>query len=123
MSVVAGAEYARANELGIEITAAFEGGAAPYSVALLINGEQADAVAMENAGSVSFACLPTAGGDCVLTVAVTDALGTTAEAGVTVPVAVDDHESEWEWSEDFEDVELSGDWREDVVAIAKTQIG
>lgn len=61
--------------------------------------------------------------DVTLTVSVTDVFGRTAEDSATIPCAVHDRESRAQWEATMDDVVLTGVWPDDLIAIAKTQVG
>jgi len=58
-----------------------------------------------------------------VSVSVTDVYGRSAEKRATIPCAVHDPESRAEWEATMKGVKKTGVWPEDLVAIAKTQIG
>ena len=110
----------------ISATVTISGGLAPYSVkATLTNGDGSTAVnetVLETAGSTSISATAIYG-TATFTVSVTDALNNTASDSAQSRIATYDRESAAKWEAKFENVELTGDWREDVLAIARTQIG
>ena len=110
----------------ISATVTISGGLAPYSVkATLTNGDGSTAVnetVLETAGSTSISATAIYG-TATFTVSVTDALNNTASDSAQSRIATYDRESAAKWESTFENVELTGDWREDVLAIARTQIG
>jgi len=116
--------FAGEGEIAAKVTVA--GGVAPYSIAFkAVNGESVkeETIVLETAGEATVTCAPAAFGTAVLNVVVTDANGASAEAGVSVPVAVRETEKKSEWEAAFENIELSGEWREDILTIARTQLG
>lgn len=118
------ARYVFAGEDTIVLQAAVAGGTAPYSVTLYVNGEQAQEIGnVSGEESVRIEYQPTQGGIALLAVNVTDAEGASASAGVKIPVAVRENENEETWAAMFPRTELSGDWRADLVRIAKSQNG
>ena len=110
----------------ISATVTISGGLAPYSVkATLTNGDGSTAeneTVLETAGSTSISATAIYG-TATFTVSVTDALNNTASDSAQSRIATYDRESAAKWESTFKDVELTGDWREDVLAIARTQIG
>ena len=58
-----------------------------------------------------------------LAVSVTDSNGRTAESSVTIPCAVNDEESRAQWEATLSGVVLTGNWPQDLLAIARTQVG
>ena len=56
------------------------------------------------------------------TITAADSLGTTVSDSVQIPVAVRIHETESDWIKATE-TELTDDWRENLIAVAKTQLG
>ena len=110
----------------ISATVTISGGLAPYSVkATLTNGDGSTAeneTVLETAGSTSISATAIYG-TATFTVSVTDALNNTASDSAQSRIATYERESEADWKATFKNVELTGDWREDVLAIARTQIG
>ena len=123
MKVTASQRGAFAGE-GIAATASVSGGVAPYSVHMSASGSASaeESATLEEAGSVSIGATAAAG-KVVFKAVVTDATGATAEASATTLVATQETESRSEWEATMKDVELTGDWREDILAIARTQLG
>lgn len=60
--------------------------------------------------------------DVTLTVTLTDAAGATASQSVSIPCAVHDRETASQWEKSAR-VDLAGVWAEDLLAVAKTQLG
>ena len=123
MKVTASQRGAFAGE-GIAATASVSGGVAPYSVHMSASGSASaeESATLEEAGNVSIGATAAAG-KVVFKAVVTDATGATAEASATTLVATQETESRSEWEATMKDVELTGDWREDILAIARTQLG
>ena len=125
MSVKADQASAFAGQ-SISATVTISGGLAPYSVkATLTNGDGSTAeneTVLETAGSTSISATAIYG-TATFTVSVTDALNNTASDSAQSRIATYDRESAAKWESTFENVELTGDWREDVLAIARTQKG
>ena len=61
--------------------------------------------------------------DVTLTLSVTDIYDRTAEASATIPCAVHDEEHRSQWEATMAGVTLTGVWPQDLVAIARTQVG
>lgn len=121
------ARYAFANEESITLTASFVGGVAPYQLQFVAqdatNASTVQTATLDAECNYSFAYLPTTGGDHVLTLTVTDAFGSVASASTVLPVAVHDREYAGDWAHSVSSAELTGDWRNDLVAVARTQLG
>lgn len=113
--------YAFAGE-GVGVSAEISGGFAPYAVRFTANGDVISAVEVAEAG-VSYASAAATAGGMKFGVTVTDASGAAVSDSATIPVAVNETETAAEWEKSFKDVELSGDWREDLLNIARTQLG
>lgn len=112
-----------AGEEDIKITVTVKKGTAPYTLVFKVNGEKKETVTLTEAGSKTFTWSPKKGGDIKFKAVVTDAAGKKANATVTVPVAEQAREYESTWKKTMADVVLTGDWREDLLNIAMTQLG
>ena len=117
-SVLAGSEK-------IELTLSVSGGQAPYSV--VVTSAQGEAVLSSETLTLNEAGEIVWGADAApemgtqsLTAAVTDALGQTAMAKVELPVAEKISE---DVAATVRSIELTGDWAQDLIAIAESQIG
>ncbi len=117
-SVLAGSEK-------IELTLSVSGGQAPYSV--VVTSAQGEAVLSSETLTLNEAGEIVWGADAApemgtqsLTAAVTDALGQTATAKVELPVAEKISE---DVAATVRSIELTGDWAQDLIAIAESQIG
>ncbi len=117
--------YAFANEDSVTARIEFAGGVAPYALTLKVNGAVCGQPAeLTEAGAYAFSHMPSEFGVHTFEITVTDAVGMTASASAKLPVAVRvDVEHSADWERTFRDVQLSGDWREDLLAIARTQLG
>lgn len=108
-------------------TAKISGGVAPYAVQTLIlcEGELVyeSSVTLETAGEVSFGAKVERTGTAVMKVVVMDAQGAIVEDSTSSPVASAERETRASWERTMKDVELTGDWREDLIAIAISQLG
>ena len=117
-SVLAGSEK-------IELTLSVAGGDAPYSVAVTsAQGEtvlSSEILTLNEAGEIVWGAdaAPEMGAQS-LTAVVTDALGRTATVKVELPVAEKISE---DVAATVRNVELTGDWAKDLIAVARTQIG
>ena len=128
VSVSASAHYAVAGRDISYYNVTINSGCAPFAVsvlALLPDGTIAyeEKQDLAEAGSVSCAYSPAQWGDHSVTVRVTDGNGGVYEKTFTLIVAEITHETETNWKYTFKDVKLTGDWRQDVIAIARTQLG
>lgn len=112
-----------AGEEDIKITVTVKKGTAPYTLVFKVNGEKQETVTLTEAGSKTFTWSPKKGGDIKFKAVVTDAAGKKVTASVTVPVAEQAREYVPTWKKTMEDVILTGDWREDLLNIAMTQLG
>lgn len=118
LSVLAGSEK-------IELTLSVAGGKAPYSVAVTsAQGEtvlSSEILTLNEAGEIIWGAnaAPEMGTQS-LTAVVTDALGQTATAKVELSVAEKISE---DVAATVRNVELTGDWAKDLIAIAESQIG
>ena len=123
-----------ANEEPAIYRADIAGGRAPYT--LQVSGEilplnegvntstvECSPALIDSEGTTSFLYAPLSGGMHCLTVTVTDAEGRMASADVRLPVSVRTAETEADWHATFAQVQLTGDPRTDVIAIARTQLG
>lgn len=117
-----GARSVFANEDSIGMTATVTGGVAPYTVDLKVGGETVKTENTES-GEICLSYQPTEFGVHTLSVTFTDANGNTASDSIEVPVAVREVETEKDWEKSVEGVELTGDWRKDLIAVAKSQLG
>lgn len=113
--------YAFAGE-GVGVSAEISGGIAPYAVRFTANGDVISAVEVAEAGG-SYASAAAVAGGMKFGVTVTDASGAAVSDSVSIPVAVNETETAAEWEKSFKDVEMTGDWREDLLNIARTQLG
>ena len=123
MTLTANAAYAFVGRDVVVLTVTVAGGTAPYTVSMKEDGVEIQSIVVEAEGSIELTYAPAAYGEHVVEVAVADAAEQIASGNVTVIAAESDSETEAEWTEAFENLALSGDWREDIVAIANTQVG
>ena len=116
-----------ANEQTIDVQLSVRGGAPEYSVSWQVS--MGGSVVQENPGSLSqdgkanFSYLPGKFGTCTVKAVVSDGSGQRAETSVQMPVAVREIEHSSDWARSVRDAVLTGDWRQDLVSIAQTQIG
>ena len=121
------ATYGVADQKEIAAQAVITGGVAPYAVraCVLLNGDivnEYNAVLGE-AGTLDVSYLPHKFGKHDIRVTVIDAQGNKAEKTVTIPVAVIEEETERDWRKSVSGVKLGSDWRENIIEIAKSQLG
>lgn len=107
--------------------AEWDGGLWPYQVNYRIstNGKAAEQykLEVERDRQTLIQFVPQTFGDCRIEVTVTDSTGLKAESAATIPVAVNEYEPRWKWEAGVKKAHLTGDWREDLIAVARTQIG
>ena len=127
VSVSAGVRSVFAGEGSIPVAVSIQGSYAPFTVSLSAeNGGESvcqESMTVDAAGNLSFAVIPTRGGDYSIRVIVRDAVGGETSAAVRVPVAVHASENAYDWEVAIRKVNLTGNWREDLINIARTQIG
>lgn len=125
LQVKADRAYAFVNGDRVKVQAEISGGTAPYQVSFKAKGavEVEKSVTADEPGSVSFACMPEKFGTLSITVRVSDVQGhgTTRKIEVAAPIRI--KESAFQWEKDFESLVMTGDWREDMIAIAVSQLG
>ena len=121
------ATYGVANQKSIAAQAVITGGVAPYAVraCVLLDGDivYEDNAALSEAGTLNVSYLPHKFGKHDIRVTVIDAQGNKAEKTVTIPVAVIEEETERDWRKSVSGVKLGSDWRENIIEIAKSQLG
>ena len=112
--------YGVANEKAIRFDAAVTGGVKPWVVSYTIeaNGEQ---VYASEVLTDTIEYMPVAYGVHTLKVKATDAAGAAAEAVVSVPVAVNERESEGQWNLPVLSSELNA--AQKLAAVAQSQLG
>ena len=125
-SLSVGRPYAVAHKKAIGCRVEIGGGTAPYTVQIQIAlGKQPvyeQTSSLEtNAAEISY--MPTAFGVHTVSVTVTDASGGIARASADIPVAVLERETPAAWERSVQSADLTGDWREDFIAVARTQLG
>lgn len=121
------ATYGVADQKSIAAQAVISGGVAPYAVraCVLLDGDivYEDNAALSEAGTLDVSYLPHKFGKHDIRVTVIDAQGNKAEKTVTIPVAVIEEETERDWRKSVSGVKLGSDWRENIIEIAKSQLG
>ena len=118
------AVYAFVNEDSVALQAVISGGAAPYTLTLKANEkEAANETGLKKAGTKKLSWTPTEFGEYQLELTVTDAKENKAADSLKILAPVREEEKESDWTSSFANVKLTGDWRKDLVAIARTQIG
>lgn len=120
-------QYAVVDEKTIEMQLSIDGGAAPYAVrvCVMLDGGivHEENAALSEAGTLNIRYMPEAYGSHEVRVTVVDAVENRTEAAVSVPVAVIEHETRSEWEKSIYGVKLGSDWRENIIAIAQSQLG
>ena len=117
--------YAMANRDSISLNVTVAGGTAPYTVAFYVmkGSEVLAASTSEQGESFTLNYAPTTWGEQTLSVTVSDANGLTGSASVAMEAAMNETENESDWQRMADAIELTGDWREDLLAFADTQVG
>ena len=127
IALTAGRRFAFAGET-VELTLNASGGAGELKVTYEVSREgqlvnaQSDAKTVDDGVDV-FVFAPETYGDYAILAEVTDEAGQLARQSVTLPVAEHDTTSLAEWTTLAESVKRTGDWRQDVAAVANTQLG
>ena len=127
VKLTAGARYAFANRDTIDLTLHISGGAPEYSAVYSVKRDgsgiatSVPTAAIEGENSYSYA--PTAFGTHAISVSVTDGQGQTASASVEIPVAERDTTSAAQQLRLAQSVTLTGNWRQDLLLVARTQLG
>ncbi len=114
--------YAFAGRDTLSFTSEVSGGIEPTTVEyeIRVGGET---VYSHSGFEAQLSYMPQKFGVHTLTVTATDANGQSVSASCSVPVAVDERETSSDWERSVAAAELSGDYAEDIVAIARTQLG
>ncbi len=128
LAISVSATDANAGE-AISATASISGGAAPYQVALSVELDgvvmAAETYELAEEGSVSISYNAVSAGAYTISAAVADAAANTAAASaqaVANEVAID-YKDDHKWQAKADEIELTGDWRMDVLLIAQSQLG
>ena len=111
----------------VSVKLAVRGGAGERKVIYTVyaNGAKkssSDAKAISGSAD-TYTFKPKSHGDYKITATVTDEAGQTATASVALPVAEHDKTSYGKWLKRAKGAKLTGDWREDLIAVAETQMG
>ncbi len=127
VSISMGPSYLMAGNGALHATAAFSGGVGDYSVTIRIYSpyslENEKSAVVSQPGSISLDCVPVYGGTHTAIITVTDAAGQTAEATSTSAVSSGFPESQAVWEKSVSGIQLTGIWNEDLLAIARSQLG
>ncbi|MBE5803140.1 MAG: CHAP domain-containing protein [Clostridiales bacterium] len=127
MTLTALDRYAVAESKSMQYEAAVSGGCAPYTLVFDVRlggaSVHSETAVLDAAGTASFGYMPLTDGEYAVSVTVTDAAGQESSAEALMPVAVNLFETAEDWDASVSGVRLTGDWREDLVAVARTQIG
>lgn len=119
--------YAFANEMAIDVALKISGGVPGYTVSyqLLKDGavQSASEPVVTESGAAGYSAMPASAGTYTVAATVTDAAGNAASASVTLPVAARDPQNRSEWEAKLKGLELGEDWRENLIAVALTQLG
>lgn len=125
ISVTADRRYAFVNRENVVFTVTVSGGRAPYYVEMKTEGAaiRNGCASLEGPGSCTFTVMPEEFGTLGITVGVIDTDGSSdvATARVLAPIRMSESPEVWEAS--IGKIEMTGDWRADALAVAKTQIG
>ena len=123
----ASAAYAVVGEEAVDFTLEISGGAAPYTVLFTVavgeNPPHPETVTYEESGSHSLRFTPTAPGTHLVSVEISDSLANRLQEECSIPVADRSAEDAEIWAESVSGVTLSGNWAEDILAVARSQLG
>ena len=109
--------------LTLNVAGGVGGLTAVYEVAAGGAVEQTSEETAVTAGDNAYAFVPGSGGEYTVTATVRDALGESAQASVSLPIAVHDTTSYAEMRARAEAVRVGEDWCENMAAIAESQLG
>lgn len=119
--------YAMAGQQGMSWQVEAWNGQAPFAIRtwVTLEGEVVYAAEddLEEDGAASFAYLPEHFGEHAVHAVVRDAAGAEAEVEARLPVSVGEYETEFTWEKTVRDVELTGNWAQDLIAVAASQLG
>lgn len=119
--------YAVAENKGIVYSANVDGGIAPYTICWAVSLEgtvmHEETYIITKQDIVTMNYMPVAFGEHEICLSVKDAVGTEKNCTSLIPVAVIECESRSQWEQSVSGVSLSGDWRRDLINVAKTQLG
>ena len=119
--------YAFVKRIAVTAQVSVTGGTAPYKVSINVRaggktvGEHSASCGANE--SVSYSYMPANDGTHTVSVTVVDALGAKISKSANVPVAKRDYANRAQWDKRARNVKRTGGWREDVVAIARSQVG
>ncbi len=103
------------------------GGVPPYTVDWHTERDggfiTGNSVILNAEGGISISCFPTDAGVYSFHVTVRDAQGAQTGAQTKTYVAVYVEETPKDWEKSLEGVELTGDWAQDLLAVARSQLG
>ena len=122
LSIQANRSFAFAWEDEVQVELAVAGGVPAYHVSFSVWGEQNE-VTLSQSGTATFRFTPEGYGEHTVTATVADGSGQVERASVSLIAAERGGESESDWLRSVQGAELTGDWRKDIVAIARTQVG
>lgn len=126
LAVSSNVRYVYAMEGMVNLSAKVTGGMPNYTIKAEITRDGVFVEKMQvtaGADGCAYFCIPPQqGGDYAICVEVWDEQDRYAVSRITIPVAVHAQESKAKWERSAK-VELTGDWRKDLVAVAQTQVG
>lgn len=113
---------------GIPIRARVNGTDGPFDVELKIEDDKGEVLyssahTLYDGEELELTYTPDRGGDHIFYVRANDTAGKRDSARVVIPVARAVVEYPEAWEKTLKDVELTGDWREDILAVAFSQLG
>lgn len=118
--------YAYAGATPISIQAQIGGGMPEYRYIyqIYLDAVRADALAAQfESADGTWSYMPQRGGRYIAVVTAVDGAGQSASAQFEIQVAQADAGNRGDWLKRAAAVELSGDWRRDLIAVAETQLG
>ena len=129
VTVSSSTDYAFAGEDDIKFSVKIRGGVGPYTIKIRLYNLYKDSTVsraetvQEDGGTYVFKVKPKDYGTHRVEAVVTDARGESEKDTVKVPVPVRERETIGKWRKSVKKAKLTGDWRDDIVEIARTQIG
>ena len=129
VTVSSSTDYAFAGEDDIKFSVKIRGGVGPYTIKIRLYNLYKDSTVsraetvQEDGGTYVFKVKPKDYGTHRVEAVVTDARGESEKDTVKVPVPVRERETIGKWRKSVKSAKLTGDWRDDIVEIARTQIG
>ena len=122
-----GTAYAMADQRAITWQVEAWNGKAPFSISTWVTLDGAVVYSavegLDADGAVSFSFLPERFGVHTVHAVIQDEAGNAQTHEASLPVSVDEYETELTWEKSVRDVALTGDWARDLVAIARSQLG